>query len=94
MQPVPDLQLKVDSKHRHTDPEAQNKEELPAADHSNIHYMQTIEHAAFSVHLDDSTPTSFSDMAKQWEQGDDFNSWLDKPVQSIIGGNGESRCHR
>ena len=68
----------------------QVRNELLAVSPANAHYFQTIEDAAFAINLDDSSPATFADQAKQCKLGDGFNRWNDKPLQFVISSNGNS----
>ncbi|KAL2177765.1 uncharacterized protein P884DRAFT_269614 [Thermothelomyces heterothallicus CBS 202.75] len=63
---------------------------LLAASPANAEYFQTTEDAAFAVHLDDSSPVGYAELAKQCKLGDGFNRWHDKPLQFVVTANGNS----
>ncbi|SPO07730.1 related to polyketide synthase [Cephalotrichum gorgonifer] len=69
---------------------ARTRDELLAVSPVNAHYFQTIEAAAFAINLDDSSPVTYADQAKQCKLGDGFNRWNDKPLQFVITANGNS----
>ncbi|AEO60777.1 hypothetical protein MYCTH_2112801 [Thermothelomyces thermophilus ATCC 42464] len=69
---------------------ARIRNELLAASPANAEYFQTIEDAAFAVHLDDSSPVGYAELAKQCKLGDGFNRWHDKPLQFVVTANGNS----
>ncbi|KAK2809395.1 Type I Iterative PKS [Emmonsiellopsis sp. PD_5] len=69
---------------------AKVRNELLEVSPANAHYFQIIESAAFAVNLDDNSPDTFEDHAKQCKLGDGFNRWHDKPVQFVISANGNS----
>jgi hypothetical protein len=56
----------------------------------NLEYLQTIETAAFCINLDDNAPETHEEQIKQWKLGDGFNRWNDKPLQFVVGTNGNS----
>ncbi|KAL2138415.1 hypothetical protein VTI28DRAFT_6849 [Corynascus sepedonium] len=69
---------------------ARIRDELLAVNPANAHYFQTIEDAAFAISLDDGSPDTYADMAKQCKLGDGFNRWNDKPLQFVVTTNGNS----
>ncbi|PGH10855.1 hypothetical protein AJ79_05215 [Helicocarpus griseus UAMH5409] len=69
---------------------ARVRNELLAVSPVNAHYFQTIEAAAFAINLDDNSPATFADQAKQCKLGDGFNRWNDKPLQFVVSSNGNS----
>ncbi|KAK5065043.1 hypothetical protein LTR84_000878 [Exophiala bonariae] len=69
---------------------AKIRTDLLAVSPSNAQYFQVIEEAAFAINLDDSSPTNFTEIAKQCKMGSGFNRWHDKPLQFIVTANGQS----
>lgn len=64
--------------------------ELLESSPANAHYLQTIEAATFAINLDDSSPVTYADQAKECKLGDGFNRWNDKPLQFVVTANGNS----
>ncbi|KAK8217261.1 Carnitine O-acetyltransferase mitochondrial [Zalaria obscura] len=52
--------------------------------------LETIESASFLICLDDATPITLEERARQYWHGDGSNRWFDKPLQFIINDNGTS----
>lgn len=57
---------------------------------SNATALQTIESASLLVALDDATPVTLEERARQYWHGDGSNRWFDKPLQLIVNDNGAS----
>ncbi|KAF2456028.1 acyltransferase ChoActase/COT/CPT [Lineolata rhizophorae] len=57
---------------------------------SNAAALETIESSSFVVCLDDATPVTLDERARQYWHGDGRNRWFDKPLQFIINDNGTS----
>lgn len=52
--------------------------------------LEAIESAAFAVCLDDASPVTLEERARQYWHGDGQNRWYDKPLQFIVNDNGTS----
>jgi carnitine O-acetyltransferase len=52
--------------------------------------LEAIESASFVVCLDDASPVTLEERARQYWHGDGANRWYDKPLQFIINDNGTS----
>ncbi|PVI01903.1 carnitine O-acetyltransferas-like protein [Periconia macrospinosa] len=63
---------------------------LKAASHANAASIEAIESASFVVCLDDASPVTLEERARQYWHGDGQNRWYDKPLQFIINDNGTS----
>lgn len=66
------------------------REVLLKAHSSNAAALKTIEAASFVVCLDDASPVTLEERARQYLHGDGCNRWFDKPLQFIINENGTS----
>ena len=64
------------------------RKKLLAADPANEQTLRDIESAGFLVCLDDATPVTLEERARQYWHGDGSNRWFDKPLQFIINDNG------
>ncbi|CEL00681.1 Putative Carnitine acetyl transferase [Aspergillus calidoustus] len=64
------------------------RKKLLAADPINATSLEDIESAGFVVCLDDATPVTLEERARQYWHGDGSNRWFDKPLQFIINENG------
>lgn len=69
---------------------AANRAALIAANPANEASLHTIEASSFLVCLDDSTPHTLEERARNCWHGDARNRWFDKPCQWIIFDNGRS----
>lgn len=69
---------------------AQMRERLIAASPANRTALQALEASAFVVCLDDATPITLEERARQYWHGDGQNRWFDKPLQFIVNDNGTS----
>lgn len=56
----------------------------------NLEYIQTIQRSAFIICLDESSPESAEERARQVHFGDGSNRWFDKSIQYIVCSNGIS----
>ena len=56
----------------------------------NKAFVEAIESASFVVCLDDASPVTLEERARQYWHGDGANRWFDKPLQFIINDNGTS----
>jgi carnitine O-acetyltransferase len=61
---------------------------LLAASPSNAKALEAIESSSFVVCLDNATPVTLEERARQYWHGDGCNRWYDKPCQFIINDNG------
>jgi carnitine O-acetyltransferase len=61
---------------------------LLAASPSNAKALEAIESSSFVVCLDNTTPVTLEERARQYWHGDGCNRWYDKPSQFIINDNG------
>src|SRR2546423_3363729 len=61
---------------------------LLAASPSNAEALRAIESASFIVCLDNATPVTLEERARQYWHGDGNNRWYDKPLQFIVNDNG------
>jgi carnitine O-acetyltransferase len=52
--------------------------------------LETIESSSFIVCLDDASPVTLEERARQYWHGDGTNRWYDKPCQFVINENGTS----
>lgn len=66
------------------------REVLLKAHSSNAAALKAIESASFVVCLDDASPVTLEERARQYWHGDGCNRWFDKPTQFIINENGTS----
>lgn len=66
------------------------RERLLATSPTNKAALETIQSAAFVVCLDDATPITLHERARQYWAGDGANRWFDKPLQFIVNDNGTS----
>jgi carnitine O-acetyltransferase len=66
------------------------REVLLKAHSSNAAALKAIESASFVVCLDDASPVTLEERARQYWHGDGCNRWFDKPLQFIINDNGTS----
>jgi carnitine O-acetyltransferase len=66
------------------------REILLKAHSSNASALKAIEAASFVVCLDDASPVTLEERARQYWHGDGANRWFDKPLQFIINDNGTS----
>ncbi|OCL10291.1 acyltransferase ChoActase/COT/CPT [Glonium stellatum] len=64
-------------------------ERLAASD-INKASLEAIQSASFIVCLDDASPVTLEERARQYWHGDGSNRWFDKPLQFIINDNGTS----
>jgi carnitine O-acetyltransferase len=64
--------------------------QLKAASEVNARTIEAIESASFIVCLDDASPVTLEERARQYWHGDGSNRWFDKPLQFIINDNGTS----
>ncbi|KAL3489849.1 acyltransferase ChoActase/COT/CPT [Aspergillus germanicus] len=64
------------------------RKKLLAADPSNATSLEDIESAGFVVCLDDASPVTMEERARQYWHGDGSNRWFDKPLQFIVNENG------
>jgi carnitine O-acetyltransferase len=64
------------------------RKKLLAADPSNATALEDIESAGFVVCLDDASPVTMEERARQYWHGDGSNRWFDKPLQFIVNENG------
>jgi len=69
---------------------AEARDRLLATSAQNKACLQAIESASFVVCLDDATPVTLHERARQYWHGDGSNRWFDKPLQFIINDNGTS----
>lgn len=63
---------------------------LLSAHPSNTDALETIQASSFVVCLDDASPVTLEERARQYWHGDGCNRWFDKPLQFIINDNGTS----
>ncbi|KAF2472973.1 acyltransferase ChoActase/COT/CPT [Lindgomyces ingoldianus] len=63
---------------------------LKAASGMNAASVEAIESASFLICLDDASPITLEERARQYWHGDGSNRWYDKPLQFIINDNGTS----
>ncbi|KAI0457781.1 acyltransferase ChoActase/COT/CPT [Xylaria acuta] len=56
----------------------------------NAAALEAIESASFVVCLDDASPVTLEERARQYWHGDGQNRWYDKPLQFIVNDNGTS----
>ncbi|CAI6330485.1 unnamed protein product [Periconia digitata] len=63
---------------------------LKAVSDVNAASVEAIEAASFVVCLDDASPVTLEERARQYWHGDGQNRWFDKPLQFIINDNGTS----
>ncbi|KOS21487.1 Carnitine O-acetyltransferase [Escovopsis weberi] len=63
---------------------------LLQASPKNKDALGAIESASFVVCLDDASPVTLEERARQYWHGDGANRWYDKPVQFIVNDNGTS----
>ncbi|PFH55414.1 hypothetical protein XA68_18370 [Ophiocordyceps unilateralis] len=63
---------------------------LIQAGHENKALLEAIESSSFVVCLDDASPVTLEERARQYWHGDGANRWFDKPLQFIINDNGTS----
>ena len=75
---------------QHRDAWTYAREHLLAADPVNKSSLDAIEAASFVVCLDDASPVTLEERARQYWHGDGQNRWFDKPLQFIINDNGTS----
>jgi carnitine O-acetyltransferase len=61
---------------------------LLAASPSNAKALEAIESSSFLVCLDNATPVTLEERARQYWHGDGCNRWYDKPCQFVINDNG------
>jgi carnitine O-acetyltransferase len=61
---------------------------LLAASPGNAKALEAIESSSFVVCLDNTTPVTLEERARQYWHGDGCNRWYDKPCQFIINDNG------
>ena len=61
---------------------------LLAASPSNAKALEAIESSSFVVCLDNATPVTLEERARQYWHGDGCNRWYDKPCQFVINDNG------
>jgi len=64
------------------------REVLLKAHPSNAKALKEVESASFVVCLDDASPVTLEERARQYWHGDGANRWFDKPLQFIINDNG------
>lgn len=57
---------------------------------SNAEYLKTIESAVRVLCLDDGSPNTPEEIARQAFMGDGFNRWFDKVLQFVVSANGRS----
>nr|POE94694.1 carnitine o-acetyltransferase, mitochondrial [Quercus suber] len=57
---------------------------------ANKSALESIESASFVVCLDDASPVTLHERARQYWHGDGCNRWFDKPAQFIVNDNGTS----
>ncbi|KAK9249055.1 acyltransferase ChoActase/COT/CPT [Lipomyces tetrasporus] len=69
---------------------ADYRKDLLASDPINADLLSKIEAASFVLALDDATPSSYNQRARQFWHGDGANRWYDKPCQFIVCSNGVS----
>lgn len=67
---------------------AKARANLIAASTNNKKALETIEAASFVVCLDNASPVTLEERARQYWHGDGSNRWYDKPLQFIINDNG------
>jgi carnitine O-acetyltransferase len=67
---------------------SQAREHLIAASPQNKAALEAIEAASFVVCLDDASPVTLEERARQYWHGDGSNRWFDKPLQFIVNDNG------
>jgi len=75
---------------QHRDTWTYAREHLLAASPSNKSVLDTLEACSFLVCLDDATPVTLDERARQYWHGDGSNRWYDKPLQFMINDNGTS----
>ncbi|KAI1298914.1 acyltransferase ChoActase/COT/CPT [Xylaria venustula] len=63
---------------------------LLEASPKNAAALEAIESASFVVCLDDASPVTLEERARQYWHGDGQNRWYDKPLQFIVNDNGTS----
>ena len=66
------------------------REALIAAHPANAQALETIQAASFAICLDDASPVTLEERARQYWQGDGQNRWFDKPLEFIVNDNGTS----
>ncbi|XHG02153.1 hypothetical protein AWENTII_005513 [Aspergillus wentii] len=64
------------------------RKKLLAANPANEQALREIESSGFVVCLDDATPVTLEERARQYWHGDGSNRWFDKPLQFIVNDNG------
>ncbi|KOC13145.1 carnitine acetyl transferase [Aspergillus flavus AF70] len=64
------------------------RKKLLAAHPANEQALRDIESSGFLICLDDATPVTLEERARQYWHGDGANRWYDKPLQFIINDNG------
>jgi carnitine O-acetyltransferase len=69
---------------------AKARDVLLQAHPKNATALETIESSSFVVCLDDASPVTLEERARQYWHGDGANRWYDKPLQFIINDNGTS----
>jgi len=75
---------------QHRDAWTYAREHLLAASPSNKSVLDTLEACSFLICLDDATPVTLDERARQYWHGDGSNRWFDKPLQFMINDNGTS----
>jgi carnitine O-acetyltransferase len=65
-------------------------ERLITSNPANKAVMEAIEASSFVVCLDDASPVTLNERARQYWHGDGSNRWFDKPLQFVICDNGKS----
>ncbi|GAO46045.1 hypothetical protein G7K_0288-t1 [Saitoella complicata NRRL Y-17804] len=63
---------------------------LLSASPDNASLIKQIEAASFVVSLDDQTPVTLEEQARQYWHGDGANRWYDKPLHFVVCENGKS----
>lgn len=66
------------------------RERLIKTNPSNEAALEQIQAASFTVCLDDASPITLHERARQYWHGDGSNRWFDKPLQFIVNENGTS----
>ncbi|KAF2837378.1 acyltransferase ChoActase/COT/CPT [Patellaria atrata CBS 101060] len=66
------------------------RDRLIASNTANKASLEAIEASSFVVCLDDASPVTLEERARQYWHGDGSNRWFDKPLQFIINNNGTS----
>lgn len=72
------------------DARAQTRAMLAASSAANAEYLRAIESALFVLSLDDGSPETSEERARDGYVGDGANRWFDKTLQLFVSGNGRS----